>query len=871
MADRRSLQTILFTDIVGSTKRASEVGDRRWSALLEEHHARARREIRRFGGREVKATGDGFLAAFPRPAHALQCAWAIREAVREVGLEVRSGIHIGAVERHGRDLGGIVVHVGARIASAGAPGQILLSNAVREAEMGSGFRFEDRGRHELKGAPGEWRLFSLESLPSDAASPSRSWIPPIPRERRTVALGMIAVLLVASAAAYLLTRGPGDSAGPEVAMAAPGIAVLPFRVGSEDLKVWREGMVDVLSTNLDGIPGFRAIDSRTVLARWRENVDGDGMPDTPTALEVARRTGARYAVLGSVVLSGEELRLVAELYDVESGRPLSRGQVDGAADSIFGLVDRLTIQLMRAIVDTEERLAAIHLARATTTSLPALRAYLEGEIDFRRGEFDRAIDAYERAVETDSTFALAWSRMSIARGWSLSSGGFSEEEALERALRHIDRLPEREALLVRGLHDLRLNNLQGLETLRLATRRYPEDAMGWFVFGDMIFHRGGVLLFDSDDALHAFERTIEIDPTFALAYEHAISAIMRAAPDSARVTGLVRAYERLEHDPWEISFIPAIAWGDSSARAAGIASLDSLSRARDCPPCPMFFGLLHFSHPRFLNIQADLIRMALPGSPVFVAPHMVRTLLFRGQVAAALEAVTEPVDVDAMLYLAHVSGYDIPIDRLELALAWEDAGGQPPDSIFVIPPGGPSPLTGYVFRGAWALERARYRDFQEALDTIRSLEADRRSNGDSAAATYADGAAQALEGYRAWREGRTREADELLESARQKTTGQFMPVSWVIRWWEARLALEREQPERAARFFHSLSHGESLASDPMATLELARIQEQLGRYDEARANYEFFALAFRDADPELQPLVAEARQAAARLGKLKRE
>lgn len=284
----------------------------------------------------------------------------------------------------------------------------------------------------------------------------------------------------------------------------------------------------------------------------------------------------------------------------------------------------------------------------------------------------------------------------------------------------------------------------------------------------------------------------------------------------------------------------------------------------------MFWGLLYFSHPRFLDIQADLIRMALPDSPVFVAPRMVRTLLFRGQVAAALEAVTEPVDVDAMLYLAHVSGYDIPIDRLELALAWEDEGGQPPDSIFVFP-GGPDPITGYVFRGAWALERARSRDFQEALDAIRSLEAERRSDGDSIAATYADGAAQALEGYRAWHEGRTREADELLESARRKTTGDFMPVSYVIRWWEARLALEREQPERAARFFHSLSHGESLASDPMATLELARIQEQLGRYDEARANYEFFALAFRDADPELQPLVAEARQAAARLGKLKRE
>ena len=139
---RRSLQTILFTDIAGSTERARELGDQKWHELLDQHHSRVRREIRRFRGREVKSTGDGFLAAFPRPALAIRCAWAIREALRELDLEVRSGIHMGAVEHHGKDLGGIVIHVGARIASVADPGEILVSNAVRESELGSGFEFE---------------------------------------------------------------------------------------------------------------------------------------------------------------------------------------------------------------------------------------------------------------------------------------------------------------------------------------------------------------------------------------------------------------------------------------------------------------------------------------------------------------------------------------------------------------------------------------------------------------------------------------------------------------------------------------------------------------------------------------------------------
>ena len=870
---RRTLQTILFTDIVGSTERAIKIGDREWGSLLQEHHARARREIHRFGGREVKATGDGFLAAFSHPANALLCAWAIRETLRAVGLEVRAGIHMGTVDRHGGDLGGIVIHVGARIASTADPGQILVSNAVREAEMGSGFRFEDRGKHELKGTPGEWRLFSLETLPPDGVAPKRSWVPPAVLERQAVALGVLASLLVASTVIYLFTRqttgDPGDS---EATVAAPGIAVLPFRVGGEDLETWQEGMVDLLSRNLDGIPGYRAIDSRTVLARWRESVDDDAMPDTPTALDIAARAGARYAVLGSVVPSGGSLRLVAELYDVDSGQPISSSQVDGAVDSIFGLVDQMTIQLMRKIVDADERLAGIHLARATTASLPALRAYLAGEVHWRRSEYARAIEDYVQAVEADSTFALAWLHLNWAISWCGCPSEISGGEARRRALRHIDRLPEREALLSRGVDDIVRGRPEGFERLRKLTTKYPDDAMGWFIFGDEIYHRGGMWLYDASDALQAFERTIELDPTFAPAYDHAIAATMQNEPDSSRVAQLARTFTQLTPDPVEIPFIPAIAFGDSAARIAGIAALDSISHTQGTEPFTMFFGLLYFSHPRFLDVRAELLRLARSQSPVRVAPHLVRTLLFRGQRSAALEAASSPVDVDVILYLAHVSGFEIPTARLERALAAQE-NGQPPDSIVIgfgwLDPG----ITGYVFRGAWALEQSRTREFQESLAAIRSIKRDWLGEGDSLRALYAEGATEALEGFRAWREGRMSAADTLLENARRKTSiaGEFSPVNLAIRWWEARRALQVGERERAARFLHSLSRGESIMADPLATLALARVQEELGHFRDARENYELFAVAWRDADPELRPLVVEARRAAVSLADLERE
>jgi class 3 adenylate cyclase len=161
VADDRVLATVLFTDIVDSTRRAAEMGDRDWHALLDAHDTIVHVQLNRFRGREVNTSGDGFLAMFDGPQRAIRCAMAIRDAVQALGIEVRAGLHTGECEVRGDDIGGIGVHIGARVSALAGPNEILVSSTLRDLVIGSGLEFEDRGAYELKGVPGEWRLFAV--------------------------------------------------------------------------------------------------------------------------------------------------------------------------------------------------------------------------------------------------------------------------------------------------------------------------------------------------------------------------------------------------------------------------------------------------------------------------------------------------------------------------------------------------------------------------------------------------------------------------------------------------------------------------------------------------------------------------------------
>jgi class 3 adenylate cyclase len=159
----RILTTVVFTDIVDSTARAATMGDPRWHTLLDTHDRMVRDHLRRFRGKEIKTTGDGFLASFDGPARAIRCAQAVIEAARELGIEVRVGLHTGECEIRGDDLGGLAVHIAARVGALAGPSEALVSSTVKDLVAGSGIEFEDRGEHELRGVPEAWRLYSVKT------------------------------------------------------------------------------------------------------------------------------------------------------------------------------------------------------------------------------------------------------------------------------------------------------------------------------------------------------------------------------------------------------------------------------------------------------------------------------------------------------------------------------------------------------------------------------------------------------------------------------------------------------------------------------------------------------------------------------------
>jgi len=846
VAPRRSLETVLFTDIVGSTERAVQLGDRAWHQVLDEHNAAVRREIHRFGGREINTTGDGFLAAFPRPALAIRCAWSIHEAVGALDLAIRAGVHMGAVEHHGRDLGGVGVHIGARIAGRAGPGETLVSNAVRESEAGSGFEFEDRGEHDLKGIPGGGRLHAVVSVPEGGWIPwTARWLP--------------------------------ASAGPRAvatAAAAPGIAVLPFDVrGGEEQEVWREGMVDALSTSLGGVTGLRAIESRTLMARWREAVPADSSPDVTTVLDVARRAGARYAVTGSLIEAGEDLRIVAEVHDLQTGGSLGTERVEGAADAVLSLVDRLAVGVLRTVGSRAEELGEIDLARVSTTSLPAFRAFLRGEGHRRAGRLELAAEAYREAVAADSTFALAWMGLGEAYVWTAPP---RIGEALMPALRFVDLLPEREALLVRAYPESRFGTPEGLELLREATRRFPDSATAWFRLGEYMYHQGPGLFVDPRETRRAFARATDLDtgnsPAYAHFYYHRIDLQMRLSPDSATVHRLNDVRDRLRgRSDTALEVLLGVAFGTDSTRAAALRAIDTLEVDLWFP----YTVYLHLSHPRFFPDKARVLRIVRGRSLPDVGDEVARwmyasTLLDRGRLADALVAIEHPKAVDrdwgGRLYLARVSGLPVPDERLDAALPV----GPAIDPDRPTTPGQHANREAEVLfsRGAWALDRGRWDEYEATLGRAREVAARGWAEADSVAARYADGVVLGLEGLGAWKSGDLDRAERRLDEARLATNaggGGVDPVKKILWWGLARLAVETGRGERAARVFRTLARGDEGPGDPLALLELARAQERLGRLEEAQAHYELFALAWEDADPELQPLVREALESAARV------
>jgi class 3 adenylate cyclase/tetratricopeptide (TPR) repeat protein len=848
----RSLATILFTDIVGSTERAAELRDAGWRDLREAHDRNVRQEIKRFGGHEINTAGDSFLATFERPARGIACAAAIHAAVRELGLEVRAGLHMGEVEGAGRDLGGLALHIGARVAARAGAGEILVSSTVHDALAGSAIDFEDRGVHSLKGVPGEWRLFAVTDVPEATSEALPSWWRGTVTPRRAFMAGAVTVALLL-VGLFAARRETGTALTPEEALAAgaaPGIAVMPFRIADPNLALWEEGIVDLLTPNLDGAGGLRAISSQTVVAQWREGVPEGQVADLPTILEIARSAGGSYAVVGNAVTISRDIRLSADVYDLRTGRAIGAASAQGPPDSLYALADRLSLEILRVILEEDpEKLRAVpDLASVTTTSLPALKHFLAGEALLRKAQFDEAEAEFGRAVEADSSFALAWFGRVRAAEWLVGNYATLVSQ-LDRALALPDRLPpraRRKAEVYRAI--LIFSWYRARELAQELVRSYPDDPVAWYLLG-WTYGRGPIPG-DPAEVELANRRTIQLDPTYA---PYRIGRLYEAFWDVRREDAAeeLEVYARLapqDHQLLEgVRLASTLAWGDSAAQGRAWKAVDTLDTTI------LQTAGTYLIHARFLPLGEALYReerSRLDGTG-WAAGWLAGFLMWQGKIEETVRSLDHPL-VDATIrreyaYALHSFRVATLPEPLERVLAFQSAD-----------------TNDWLLEGAYAADRGRWSEHDAAVRALRA--AGREAERDSIDARAFGGTADALEGYGLWRRGRTGEALPLLIAGQRDMVGYAYPNEEpprLVCWWIGLLFLELGKPEEAIPY---LPQAHTFASwNPYVAYDVARAYAAAGKNREAVERYRYALTAWRDADPVLRPRVDAARRELARL------
>jgi tetratricopeptide (TPR) repeat protein len=703
-------------------------------------------------------------------------------------------------------------------------------------------------REQADEVPGSWELDV-----GDAVRALRSGRLPHLTWGRALVGGVVAFsLLFGVAGVYVLLRSEEPLFAPGTASAgvAPdGIAVLPFTVRGSGLDDWRESMVDLLSTGLDGAAGIRAISSRTVLARWR--TDGTGDAEADAAIDVARRLGARYAVLGSAVAIGQQVRLSADVHEIRpnGSQRLGQAQEQGHPDSVLVLIDRLGMGVLGLVLDDARAgLPHIDLASVTTTSLPALKSYLDGEAAFRRGEFPAAIAAYERAVDLDSTFGLAFSRLAQAYGWNESVASARGREAGERALALIERLPARDALIVRATHHMRRNELEAVTLLEQAVERYPDDAEAWYRLGDAYYHMGSVLVgWEEVDA--AFERAVALAPHVAPYRIHLLDGAFQRQADSVAVFRHLAELQRIapaSSQTRRYTLAAQIAFGDETLRDSAAAAVMSASLTE-----PGFGGTVarSLAHPRLLRVRENMSRTSIDEAPAVVRPFIAEdmawgNLLGRGRTRDALEWFRNPA-LNAQVQSSRI----LTVWLIGLPVAETDVQR----AIDIIQATGPEPFVA----GAAAARRQHWDVHDQALRTLRTRADSLRAAGDSLEARQRAAEARLLEGYALWQRGRADEAVRVMEEARRETPHPL------ARWWPAMIHFDAGRHREAEPYLRSFQRHEA---DPLTAYYLGMVYEATDRVQQARTLYAFFVESWADADTELQPLVADARDRLVRLG-----
>jgi tetratricopeptide (TPR) repeat protein len=633
------------------------------------------------------------------------------------------------------------------------------------------------------------------------------------------------------------------------------IAVLPFTVRGAGLAVWREGMVDLLSMGLDGTAGIRAVDSRTLLAAWHQEIRDETAADLARALGVARGAHARYALVGSVVGTGPRIRIAANIYDAETARIVGTVQVDGPSDSVLTLADRLGMQTLGVILEKNPgQVPALDLAAITTTSLIALKFYLEGDDHYRRSEFPAASAAWERAVHADTLFALGYLGLADAYAWH---GGFDPfRKNLARAKLLAARLPARERARVQMRWARYTQAPEAFAAIQAVLREYPDAADAWYELGEAYFHHDVTVMAGAEQAEAAFRKATALQPTMAPYRAHLVDLAFMWQPDSARIRREVEAYARLaptEPRTRASRIALALAFGGDGTRDSARAAVGTL----DAESAAELYGLLQ--HPRFAEVRRTIFpviasRLDGPTKVEVLRSRFMNLSLMDGRLGEALAilgdaAAPASVRFCGPLYLS-ARGLPVPPQILQ----GQRVAARADRSLF-------ASVHGLECAAAYA---ARFGDWSQHAALVaraQSIAAVALAAGDSGLARDWQRAARVAEAHGLWRRGRKAEALHLFESTLRGDRGLESL------WYVGLLALDLGKLAEAEQAFRALWAQQDGAP---ARLQLARILERTGRPAEARQAYQFVAHAWQHADLSLQPQVSEAHQALARLARLAR-
>lgn len=752
---------------------------------------------------------------------------------------------------------GLPVVIATAFVQEGPPGEKDVAVAGREpSEAGA----DVAARSSLEDAGSGSTRVSDERASTGLLTSLLTW-------RHALLGGVVAFsLLFGIAGLYVLFQDGGDSLPlPEARAddAAPAIAVLPFETRGENLGTLREGMVDILSHALDGAAGLRGISPRTVLARWRELVPADVDADLETHLRAAREAGARYALVGSAIGLAQDARLVADVYEVGSGERVASGSVEGDAGDPGGLADRLAVETLKALVAGGETFPEVDVGRILTDSPQALRAYLNGERDLRRFELEGAAAAFRRALEADSAFALAHWRLVEVHSWGSTYNATRRSEHLWAAHRHRDRLTARDSLMVAAMM---APTRTGVELLRSAVRRYPDEAFAWYRLGETLVH-GPELRPTAVEIERAFRRAIERDPRRPSFYPHAVMMALAVRRDSARTAELTERFAQIAQpvgsfemdvDPRAASLAHRLAFGDSLGRTQTFAALDTLPPGADAATAS------YLVQPADWPMAARLLERELRRDE----PSELRTpsrrvlahgrLLYEGRVEAALELMQEEPDDASMppaldyfgfwwpviFHRARVAGLPVPDSTLDRLMTpyLEDSG---------------APARVVLLAGAWAYTSGNRQGLERAREILRERASGMQERDSTSAAEVVRRHRRLLDARVALGEGRVGEAMSVLQEDGDGT--------WAVQWWWGETAMRAGRYEEAAEIYGTYAGPETyrpFTLDPPVRSELARALEALGRYEEAARAYRHFAEHWAEAHLDVQPRVERARERA---------